>query len=517
MSASTEKKNRQAAREAGTDKKMLAAQEEARKKAQSKRRWTLGTIGVVLLIALIIFLDSGVLYKTTAYTVGDRSYSASELSYHYATQYYNTANQYGSYASLLGLDTSTGIRGLDKQTSPYGGTWKEQFLTAAENELLQVKALCDYAKANGIELTEDEIAEVDANFENLDSMAKLQGYASADKMLAANYGQGVTVEMARSAALDAALANKASTEKQNSLEYSSDELEAKYAENKDSWDKFSYVYYFVEAEKTTTQDADGNDTQTVTPEALDAAKAKADAIVAAYSKADSELEGEEKLNAALTEAGIDGTAQSASSVSGSSISIAADWLKDTSRKAGDITAEVNSGETGYNVVVFLSRDDNHYNTVSVRHILIKAEASEDGTYTDEAKAAAKARAEEILAEFNSGDKTEDSFAALANEYSEDDGSNTNGGLYEDIAKGQMVQEFNDFCFAGHKAGDTGIVYGDNGSYAGYHVMYFVGEGEQYSDYLAKNSLLTTDMNAWLEELTSAYETSVGGGINFVGK
>ena len=513
MSASTEKKNRQAAREAGTDKKMLAAQEEARKKAQSKRRWTLGTIGVVLLIALIIFLDSGVLFKTTAYTVGDRSYSASELSYHYATQYYSTANQYGSYASLLGLDTSTGIRGLGKQTSPYGGTWKEQFLTAAENELLQVKALCDYAKENGIELTEDEIAEVDANFENLESLAKLQGYASADKMLAANYGQGVTVEMARSAAIDAALANKASTEKQNSLEYSSAELEAKYEENKDSWDKFGYVYYFVEAEKTTTQDADGNDTETVTPEALDAAKAKADAIVAAYDKADDKLEGEEKLNAALTEAGVDGTANAVSSISGSSISVAADWLKDASRKAGDITAEVNSGETGYNVVVFLSRDDNHYNTVSVRHILVKAEASEDGTYTD----AAKARAEEILAEYNSGDKTEDSFAALANEYSEDDGSNTNGGLYENIYKGQMVQEFNDFCFAGHKAGDTGIVYGESSSYAGYHVMYFVGEGEQYSDYLAKNSLLTADMNAWLEELTSAYETSVGSGISFVGK
>jgi parvulin-like peptidyl-prolyl isomerase len=517
MSASTEKKIRQAAREAGTDKKMLAAQEEARKKAQSKRRWTLGTIGVVLLIALIIFLDSGILYKTTAYTVGDRKYSASELSYHYATQYYSTVNQYGSYASLFGLDTSSGIKGLDKQTSPYGDTWKEQFLTAAESELLQVKALCDYAEANGIELTDEEIAEVDANFENLDSLAKTQGYASADKMLAANYGQGVTVEMARSAAIDAALANKVLTEKQNSLEYSSDELEAKYEENKDSWDKFSYVYYFVEAEKTTTQDADGNDTETVTTEALDAAKAKADAIVTAYNEADSALEGEDKLNAALADSGIDGTAQSSSYVSGSSISVAADWLKDASRKTGDITAEVNSSETGYNIVVFLSRDDNHYNTVSVRHILIQAEASEDGTYTDEAKAAAKARAEEILAEFNAGDKTEDSFAALANEYSEDEGSNTNGGLYEGITKGQMVQEFNDFCFAGHKAGDTGIVYGESSSYAGYHVMYFVGEGEQYSDYLAENSLLSTDMNAWIEELTSAYETSVGTGINFVGK
>jgi len=137
---------------------------------------------------------------------------------------------------------------------------------------------------------------------------------------------------------------------------------------------------------------------------------------------------------------------------------------------------------------------------------------------DQARAeASKKRAEEILAEFNSGDKTEDSFAELANKYSEDEGSNTNGGLYANIAKGQMVQEFNDFCFAGHKAGDTGIVYGESSSYAGYHVMYFVGEGEQYSDYLAKNSLLTSDMNAWLEELTSAYETSVGGGIRFVGK
>ena len=37
MSASTEKKIRQAARVAGTDKKMLAAQEEAKKNAKSKR------------------------------------------------------------------------------------------------------------------------------------------------------------------------------------------------------------------------------------------------------------------------------------------------------------------------------------------------------------------------------------------------------------------------------------------------------------------------------------------------
>ena len=47
MSASTERKNRQAAREAGTDKKMLALEKEAKEKAKSKRRWTIGTVAVV--------------------------------------------------------------------------------------------------------------------------------------------------------------------------------------------------------------------------------------------------------------------------------------------------------------------------------------------------------------------------------------------------------------------------------------------------------------------------------------
>ena len=62
MSASTERKNRIAAREAGTDKKTLAALEEEKKRAQSKRRWTWGTIGVVVLIAAILLLNSGILY-----------------------------------------------------------------------------------------------------------------------------------------------------------------------------------------------------------------------------------------------------------------------------------------------------------------------------------------------------------------------------------------------------------------------------------------------------------------------
>ena len=65
MSASTERKNRAAARAAGTDKKQLAAQEAELKARKSKRRWVIGTIAVVLCIALVLFLSSPLMYRIT--------------------------------------------------------------------------------------------------------------------------------------------------------------------------------------------------------------------------------------------------------------------------------------------------------------------------------------------------------------------------------------------------------------------------------------------------------------------
>ena len=256
------------------------------------------------------------------------------------------------------------------------------------------------------------------------------------------------------------------------------------------------------------------------------AKATADAIVAAYKDGLAEAEGSPDYEAVFAaavdsqtgEAGEQPTQRTA--YNGGSLPTAyADWMKDSARKAGDVAAfpDAETDPTTYIAVLYLSRDDNSYNTASVRHILVKAEASEDGTYSDEAKAAAKARAEEILAEFNAGDKTEESFAALAEQYSEDAGSNTNGGLYENIGHGQMVEEFDAFCFGGHKPGDTGIVYGESGSYAGYHVMYYVGEGGLYKDYIAKSDLENEAIDAWIGELTDACTVTEGFGFRFVGK
>lgn len=524
MSASTERKNRIAAREAGTDKKTLARQEEARKKAKSKLRWTWGTIGVIVLIAAILFLNSGFFFKhTTAATVGEHSFTPAEVSYRYAGEYNNFVNQYGSYAAMFGLDTSMGLAGLDSQTCSMieNGTWKDYFMQAAEQQLVQNAALLDYAAENGITLDEDELAEVDANFEGLDEAAKLQGYGSADKFFAAAYGSGVDVKIVRQAALDDALASKAYQQVREAKDYTGAELEEYYQGLNGESDVFEYAYYRVAAETVESTDADGNTTNAATEETMAAAKETADAILAAYNElnATADIAGVEgyvsQLDAAIAGEIADGVSTQRSNVSGSSLGDYKDWLMG-SRSTGDATV-IEAADTGYDVLIYLDRNDNHYPTANVRHILIKAVADADGNYTDEAKAEALTKAEDILTEWKAGDKTEDSFAALAEQYSEDSGSNQNGGLYENVAHGQMVEEFDEFCFAGHKSGDTAIVYGDNGSYAGYHVMYYVGEGEQYSDYIARTQMLSEYMNQWLTELTEGYEVAHGFGSRFIGK
>lgn len=507
MSASTERKNRQAAREAGTDKKQLAQEKAAQEQAKSRRRWTIGTIAVVVVIALVLLLNSPLVYKSAAYTVGDRKYSTAEVSYRYANQYLTFANQYGNYASMFGLDTSAGIQGLDKQDCPFnGGSWKDYFLEAAKNEMQQTTALLDYAAQNGITLDESELAEVETAFEGLDERAKSYGYANADKMMAANYGAGVNVALVRSAMQESALANKAMEALQESFSYTEQDLEERYQSYAGMRDYFDYSYVTVEAH--------GDEDSEPTEESKAEAMKTAEAVRAAYAAAKGD-DYAQRLSDAAEAQGL--SANRGRSTIGSGLVAAGEWMMDAARKAGDVTVEADADGDHVYVVLFISRNDNHYYRPSVRHILIKAEADENGVYTDEAKAAAKARAEEILAEFNAGDKSEDSFATLANLYSEDTGSNTNGGLYENIVKGTMVEEFDAFCFAGHKPGDTGIVYGESATYAGYHVMYYVGEGEElYSSSIAKDDLRSTAVSEKLEELTAAYTVSEGFGMKFVG-
>ena len=74
---------------------------------------------------------------------------------------------------------------------------------------------------------------------------------------------------------------------------------------------------------------------------------------------------------------------------------------------------------------------------TVRHILLRTQGLSDSLKVEKYK-----QMEELLKRARAGED----FAELANQYSEDPGSNKNGGIYESFTRGKMVKPFEDASF-----------------------------------------------------------------------
>ena len=169
----------------------------------------------------------------------------------------------------------------------------------------------------------------------------------------------------------------------------------------------------------------------------------------------------------------------------------------------DISAYFDENADTYAASSIEKSDVNMVNVLPI--LIVPEEKNDDGTYTDAAWTAAEQKAQSLLDEWKAGEHTEDSFAFLAAENSADTGSASNGGLYEEVYPGQMVDAFDAWCFdAARQPGDTGIVKTEYG----YHVMYFSSVCEHpywyvraESDYLNK---LSADVS---EEASAKFESA----------
>jgi len=94
--------------------------------------------------------------------------------------------------------------------------------------------------------------------------------------------------------------------------------------------------------------------------------------------------------------------------------------------------------------------------LSARHILIAADKSKDAKQI----AIKKKTADSLLKLIN-----KDNFASFVEKFSEDPGSKTSGGKYENFLEGEMVKEFSDFC-ATQPIGKIGVVKTD----FGFHII-----------------------------------------------
>ena len=528
MSASKKKKLR-SENSGKLTERQIAEQKEAKKIKLYSIAFAVVLVAMVVVAAVVgvnrSIEASGVHQKNTiAATVGEHQISNAELSYYYIDYVNNYANTYGSYLSMFGIDPSVA---LDKQVidEETGETWADNFISEAASSVQAIYALADAAEAEGFTLPQEEQDQLDLMSNNLDAYASIYGYSSTDAFLKAQYGNGASKEGYLDYYQRNLLANAYQTYHQDSLTYTDDQI--READNADpaKYSSYSFAQYYIPVSKYLsggTTDESGNTTYTA--EEREAAIAAAKVAIAPLT--DSDINTVEALNEAIAAMEINADAEATSTVYTDQASTGINsylsaWVTAENREPGDVTCIEIPGTvkdendedldtiTAFYVVLFTGKNENKTELVNIRHILVSfdGEAQEDGTYSDEVKEAARASAEEILNEWKSGDATEDSFAALANEKSTDTGSNTNGGLYENVYPGQMVTAFNDWCFdAARKPGDTDIVE----TTYGYHVMYFVGTtGQTYRDYQIVNDLISSEMEAWYQGLLENYTVTMG--------
>lgn len=521
MSASREKKQRQGA---GPSEKAVQVSKEQAASKRKARSYTIVGIVVVVLVALLLVWNSGLFQsRATAATVNDEKISVAEMSYYY----YDARYIYAYY----GLLDTTKPDAEQMYNEEEGTTYRDFFLESALKSAESVKVLYNAALEAGCSV-KDIQENLDAQIESMKSSAANNSY-SYKAFLKAIYGPYMTPsiykEVVSQALLGSYYANLISDETEAS--FTDEDILAYYNEHADDIDEFEYSFLQFKAETVKTTDEDGNklseeEIAALEEEAEADAKAKAEATLASYNEGISieELIEAGEPSSSGNHTTVQGTGSISSYYSEQLLELAAD-------NATDKAVLVETESNGYYVVIFHSRSRNEkLDEANVRHILFKADAITDDAGklvapSEETLAQLKAEAEAVLAEYEAGEHTAEAFAALAEKYSDDVGSNTNGGLYEGVTEGSnFVTEFNNWLFGDDQpeVGETGLFLhegsaGSTSGYWGYHIAYlesWTGTTSWEAD--ATSALLSEKMNAWNEELASGYESALADGAKHLG-
>ena len=496
-------------------------QEEMIKAEQRKRNNTIYTIigaVVVILAAILLIWDSGVFQRNaTVATIDGEKVTPAQVAFHYYNNpLANTAAQYAQYGMAMpyspnepaegqviqdtDIDEWAGF-GFTLDASYVGKTYHDYFIDAALETLRSEFAVLAAAKDAGYtsKLVDAAVkAEMDSLKDTVESYLAYGYNFTVKTYLKQVYGKNMTEKAFRTCVANSELAEEYYTLNLKTMaDFSDAELDAYYQEHTNELDSVHFYFrtFNGAAESHTTEDG-----KTVAP--------TDEETKAAMTKAKEEADAEaEKIKGTLSavENSKDYTEQKGRLSTASSFYY--DWVMDPARQAGDVN--VFEGTNSYYVVIFSDRFRDETATADVRHILVEAKNEDDPTTTDVNESTeaptvkafddAEKKAQELLAQWESGDKTSESFAQLANEYSADPGSNTNGGLYTLVAPGDMISAFNDWVFAdGRKAGDVGLAKNTESYTKGWHVIYYQGDNEPTWANLARQAL-------WAEEVTSTME------------
>lgn len=498
-----EKSQAELYREERKTRMATAAKKNARKSPQAaKAKKVIGkVIAVVLAIVVGVVALYGVLNffglpqkVLTAAKIGNERITVAKYNFYYMDMYLNTYNQSKSYDSQYGSGYGKMYTGYDCSKSPMeqeypsviegfegeNPTWADYFRLTTLEYLQTYTAYAKLAREAGIALDDEEKADVDEQVESIRSAAASNDF-SLDRFLTKTYGKGVDEKLLREVMEERILASKYAEQKQAEVSDSitDEQITAAYDANISDYAMLTVHGFTVTADTSAISDDATEDEKTAAKtEAMAKAKTQADNYAANVNSAESLYAQAKAYNSTATESSVKMENITATDLVSSYGNAARDWAIAADRAVGDVTVvETSKGYAVLYMVVLPHKDT--AKPVDVRHILIQfdSKTDEDGNaikLSDSEKAAYYQQAEALYKQFQEN-PTEENFATLANNNSDDSGSNTNGGLYEEVQVGDMVTEFNDWCFdPARKPGDSGIIE----TKFGYHIMYYVGNDHE---------------------------------------
>lgn len=480
-----------------------------KKPIRKKMSWG-GILGILLLVLVIAGVAASMYFgngykerKTVVATVNGEPVTALKANF-YTGLAFNSSVRTGAFTD--------DARSILSMVFPFGGESKplrDSLIDNFRSQIQELVYLQQQAKAAGTEPTQEDKESIDGFFKQLSATAKSSQMTMSD-LLQKLYGPGASEETLRPFLEENVLVNRFQQNTLESYSFTDDEIEAAYQADKDQYDLVDYRLFVVNAatpevkkpettgentqeekadesnQEEKSEESESKDTEEKAPE-LTEEEQKAQAMAEAKAKADQMLEqvtDEESFKAEARKLTEGAEAETLDEKDATLVqnarknmveSVVGDWLFDSARKAGDKT--VVETQQGYTVLYFIQRQKDTRPDFSSRHLLVKVEAAE-GQSEDEAREAAKAKAEDLLKQYQAGEKTEDAFAELAKANSDDPGSKSIGGLYENVKPGNFVPAYEAWCLdPARQEGDVDIVYVKSSNYEGYHIIYFKGVGE----------------------------------------
>lgn len=514
--------------EAPSDGKAAAAQTTADNGEKNKKNLKIvlaalaGAVAASLIIALCVFVfalpntNEKMTPGNVALKVGDTKVSVGMYNYYYGgiVQNYLQSAQYGYNTLDPNVDYGEQFT-VDEDGNEI--TWLECFQKDTISQIQYNLAYYEAGVENGIKLTDEQKEAIDEKIESLEKNAS-ELNISVGEYLKDSFGEYCGVATVKKIFEQSTIASTYYRQVLANNEIDKDEYNKYFEENQNKYfsSKFSAIEILADGTDENSLAKLEEDVKNYQSQITDTASIKklipaaCDNLIEQYmnygyfvnkSDAVKALEGSVEMtipNTTLEEQ------------FGSEI---VEWFKNDDVPIGSTKYYINK-DYGF-AYIFLKTDkpflpqDEIY---SVRHILVMPEpevVSEDPAkqeYTQAEWDAALKKANEILDLYNKGEKTELSFALLAEEKSDDKESTSKGaggfygGAIEGVPLGQMVPEFEAWSVdKSRKYGDVEIVK----SQFGYHIMYFIFDGPQY-EYNAMSDFKNEKIIEFEKELAEKY-------------